>query len=294
MSHTDTSQRPSAPHLATADTLDAAIESCAVVQYRPGTDRPTEHADILASEVPVALQYNGTSHVVMLASGMNLIDLAYGFSYTEGIIRQPADIYDCEVHHTPQGYVLDITIASACMQQLRLRRRRMTGQTGCGLCGIESLEALDHRLQPLPTPPPRLRSSAIEHALQTLAQLQPLRQQTGATHAAGWADFDGHIQLVREDVGRHNALDKLIGALLREEREAAQGFAVVSNRASYEMVQKTIQAQIPALVAVSAPTSMAVRVARAHHLILVGFARGEKFNIYHGDAHIDYTTPTSA
>src|SRR5690625_3863281 len=274
--------------------LDAATEHYKVEQYWPASGDSTERTDTLASEVPVALQYNGTSHVVMLASGMNLTDLAYGFSYTEGIIRRPSDIYDCEVHTTPQGYVLDITIASACMQQLRLRRRRMTGQTGCGLCGIESLEALDHRLQPLPTPPPRLRSSAIDHALQTLAQLQPLRQPTGATHAAGWADFDGHIQLVREDVGRHNALDKLIGALLREEREAAQGFAVVSSRASYEMVQKTIQAQIPALVAVSAPTSMAVRVARAHHLILVGFARGEKFNIYHGDAHIDYTTPTSA
>src|SRR5690625_6675469 len=251
MSHTDTSQRPSAPHLATADTLDAAIESCAVVQYRPGTDRPTEHADILASEVPVALQYNGTSYVVMLASGMNLIDLAYGFSYTEGIIRQPADIYDCEVHTTPQGYVLDITIASACMQQLRLRRRRMTGQTGCGLCGIESLEALEHALQPLPSPSPDLSSTAIEHALHTLSQQQPLRQRTGATHAAGWANFTGEIQLIREDVGRHNALDKRSGALLRRQHTAADGFAVVSSRASYEMAQKTIQAQIPALVAVS-------------------------------------------
>src|SRR5690625_4065759 len=104
MSHTDTSQRPSAPHLATADTLDAAIESCAVLQYRPVTARPTEHARGLASEVRVALQYNGSSHVVMLPLGMNLLHWPYGFSYSKGIIRQPADIYDCEVHHTPQGY----------------------------------------------------------------------------------------------------------------------------------------------------------------------------------------------
>ncbi|HLR30094.1 MAG TPA: formate dehydrogenase accessory sulfurtransferase FdhD [Paenalcaligenes sp.] len=272
--------------------LDAATEHYQVEQYWPASGQCNEHIDTLASEVPVALQYNGTSHVVMLASGMNLTDLAYGFSYTEGIIRRPSDIYDCEVHHTPQGYVLDITIASACMQQLKLRRRRMTGQTGCGLCGIESLEALDHALQPLPTPAPNLDSAAIEHALHTLAQQQPLRQRTGATHAAGWANFTGEIQLIREDVGRHNALDKLIGALLREERTAADGFAVVSSRASYEMVQKTIQAQIPALVAVSAPTSLAVKVARDHHLILVGFARGKKFNIYHGSQYINHAVRT--
>lgn len=268
--------------------LDAATEHYKVEQYWPASGDSTERTDTLASEVPVALQYNGTSHVVMLASGMNLTDLAYGFSYTEGIIRRPSDIYDCEVHTTPQGYVLDITIASACMQQLRLRRRRMTGQTGCGLCGIESLEALEHALQPLPSPSPDLSSTAIEHALHTLSQQQPLRQRTGATHAAGWANFTGEIQLIREDVGRHNALDKLIGALLREQHTAADGFAVVSSRASYEMVQKTIQAQIPALVAVSAPTGLAVQVARDHNLILVGFARGEKFNIYHGSQYIKH------
>src|SRR5690625_1058377 len=241
----------------------------------------------------------------MHASGMNLTDLAYVFSYTEGIIRRPSDIYDCEVHTTPQGYVLDITIASASMQQLRLRRRRMTGQTGCGLCGIESLEALEHALQPLPSPSPDLSSTAIEHALHTLSQQQPLRQRTGETHPAGWANFTGEIQLIREDVGRHNALDKLIGALLREQHTAyaldkligallreqhtaADGFAVVSSRASYEMAQKTIQAQIPALVAVSAPTGLAVQVARDHNLIMVGFARGEKFNIYHGSQYIKH------
>lgn len=266
--------------------LDAATEQFEVTQFWPATGESNRCDDILASEVPVALQYNGISHVVMLASGMNLTDLAYGFSYTEGIIRTPDDIYDCEVHRTAQGYVLDITIASACMQQLRLRRRRMTGQTGCGLCGIESLEALDHALTPLPTPSPTLTGTAIEYALKTLSQAQPLRQRTGATHAAGWANFNGEIQLLREDVGRHNALDKLIGALLRAGHTAADGFAVVSSRASYEMVQKTVQAKIPALVAVSAPTSMAVNVAREHQLILVGFARGDKFNIYNGSTYI--------
>lgn len=259
-----------------------------ITQLWPDTGQRHSKQDILASEVPVALQYNGINHVVMLASGMNLIDLAYGFSYTEGIIRTYADIFDCEIQQTEQGYLLDITIASACMQQLRLRRRRMTGQTGCGLCGIESLSALEQDMRPLPTPPPQLSSRAIEHALQTLSQKQSLRHRTGATHAAAWANFKGEIQLIREDVGRHNALDKLIGALLRSQSATQQGFAVVSSRASYEMVQKTIQAQIPALVAVSAPTSLAVDMAHKNHLILVGFARHDKFNIYNGSAYINH------
>src|SRR5690625_2431772 len=121
--------------------------------------------DVLADEAPVAIQYNGINHVVMLASAIDLIDLAYGFSYTEGIIRQPSDIYDCQIHPASNGLILDITIASACLQQLKLKRRRMTGQTGCGLCGIESLAALEHDFNPLPQGVVALSTEAIDKAL---------------------------------------------------------------------------------------------------------------------------------
>lgn len=265
-----------------------AVRRQTIQTYQRATDYCVSHEDTLADEVPVALQYNGINHVVMLASATHLVDLAYGFSYSEGIIRRASDIYDCEIIDTGQGFVLDITIASACLQQLKLRRRRMTGQTGCGLCGIESLEALDHNLQPLPDDAPMLSSRAIYKALSALRHLQPLRAETGATHAAGWADFQGQIKEVREDVGRHNALDKLIGHLLRSAADRRDGFVVVSSRASFEMVQKTVQAGIPALVAVSAPTSMAVQTAMDNNLILVGFARRDKFNIYSGAEHLIY------
>lgn len=270
--------------------LKAATRRQTIQTYERAADHCLSHEDTLADEVPVALQYNGINHVVMLASATDLIDLAYGFSYSEGIIRQASDIYDCEIINTGQGYVLDITIASACLQQLKLRRRRMTGQTGCGLCGIESLEALDHGLQPLPDDAPVLSTRSIYRALEALRHLQPLRAQTGATHAAGWADREGQILHVREDVGRHNALDKLIGHLLRQSMDRRAGFVVVSSRASFEMVQKTVQAAIPALIAVSAPTSMAVQAAQDNNLILVGFARHDKFNIYHGAEHLIYET----
>jgi len=262
--------------------LQPATDQRTVEQLRPAAAQRQKGADVLASEVPVALQYNGINHVVMLASGIDLIDLAYGFSFTEGIIRQSSDIYDCEVLDTDQGYVLDITIASACLQQLKKKRRRLTGQTGCGLCGIESLAAIEHPMQPLPDGPSPLEAQAVQTALTQLSQQQPLRALTGATHAAGWADFSGQVLCVREDVGRHNALDKLIGQLQRQAVKPDSGFVVVSSRASYEMVQKTITASIPALVAVSAPTSMAVEVAQNNNLILVGFARQNTFNIYNG------------
>lgn len=283
---------------AISPTLESAAQKQPVYQYQNGLLAASSHEDILADEVPVALQYNGLSHVVMLASAVDLVDLAYGFSFTEGIIRRPGDIYDCELIETDQGYVLDITIATACLQQLKQRRRRMTGQTGCGLCGIESLQALEQPLPQLTLPAQPLALPAIEAALAELAEKQPLRALTGATHAAAWANTQGNLQVVREDVGRHNALDKLIGHLLRQgapdaEYIAAEGMVVVSSRASYEMVQKTLKARIPALIAVSAPTAMAVETARAHQLILIGFARQGRLNIYHGQTSLSATPARS-
>lgn len=237
-------------------------------------------SDHLATETPIALQYNGISHAVLLATPTFLEDLAVGFSFTEGIIRSAQDIYDIEIEHDERGYVLNIEIASACLSQLKQRRRQLAGRTGCGLCGLESLSEVRRDLSPVVAPTQPYSSAAIFNALDQLRDQQPLHQITGATHGAGWADHHGTIQVVREDVGRHNALDKLIGHLLQLQAPVHAGLVVVSSRASFEMVQKTAALGVPALVAVSAPTTYAIQVANELGLLLVAFGREKQFSAY--------------
>lgn len=236
--------------------------------------------DQIAQEVPVALEYNGISHATLLATPCDLEDLAYGFSYTEGLIRSPQDIYDVDVDEAPGGMVIRITIASACLNQLKQRRRALAGRTGCGLCGIESLDEVRRDLPPLAPHPGRVSRRAIVNAIGQLRARQPLHQSTGATHAAGWADAGGDIHHVREDVGRHNALDKLIGHLLRNAIDTTGGIAAISSRASFEMVQKAAAAGIGTVAAVSAPTSYAIQIASELNVLLAGFARDDRFNLY--------------
>nr|WP_246600705.1 formate dehydrogenase accessory sulfurtransferase FdhD [Candidimonas humi] len=242
-------------------------------------------ADLLAEETAVALEYNGISHATLLASPCDLEDLAYGFSYTEGIIRGPQDMRDVELVERGNGLVLRMQIASACLDQLKRRRRSLAGRSGCGLCGIESLDEVRRDLPPLAPRRSVAKVSAIVAAVAELRGMQALHAATGATHAAGWADAAGKIMLVREDVGRHNALDKLIGHLLRNAADTAVGIAVVSSRASFEMVEKSAAAGIPVLVAVSAATSYAARTAEELNVMLAGFARGPQFTIY---SHPEY------
>lgn len=237
-------------------------------------------SDLLATEIPIALQYNGISHAVLLATPCDLIDLAYGFSFTEGIIRSASDIYDVKIQTDDQGILLDIEIASACLHQLKTRRRQLAGRTGCGLCGLESLNEVRRELPPVVPPAHPFEASAIFHALDQLKSQQPLHQITGATHAAGWADLNGNLQWIREDVGRHNALDKLIGHLLRSNTMHNEGMTVISSRASFEMVQKTAAFSCSVLIAVSAPTSYAVKVAEELGIMLVAFGRERKFSAY--------------
>ncbi len=237
-------------------------------------------SDQLATETPIALQYNGISHAVLLATPTFLEDLAMGFSFTEGIIRSAQDIYDIEIEHDARGYVLNIEIASACLNQLKQRRRQLAGRTGCGLCGLENLNEVRRDLNPVSPPTQPYTPAAIFHALSELRAQQPLHQITGATHGAGWADRQGHIHVVREDVGRHNALDKLIGHVLQHQAPVADGLIVVSSRASFEMVQKTATLGVPALVAVSAPTTYATQVADELGLLLVAFGREHQFSTY--------------
>lgn len=244
--------------------------------------RAFDRSDWVAEEVPVALEYNGISHAVMLASPSDLEDFAFGFSVTEGIVDDYTQIHDIDQTSSEQGQTLHLSIASSCFARLKDRRRSMTGRTGCGLCGTESL-AHAVRLPPRLQGGAEFEAGAITRALINLREQQLLLSATGATHAAAWCNADGEIVVLREDVGRHNALDKLIGALQRRRIpgvKANAGFIVVTSRASYEMVHKTAMAGVTLLAAVSGVTGLAIDVAQTAGVALLGFVRGEDLSVY--------------
>ncbi|MEW5789286.1 MAG: formate dehydrogenase accessory sulfurtransferase FdhD [Pseudomonadota bacterium] len=245
--------------------------------------------DTVPEEVPVALSYNGIAHAVMLASPADLEDFALGFSLSEGILATPAELYDLEVETGDTGVVLHLRIAEARFFALKSRRRALAGRTGCGLCGVESLDQVARPLAPLPAGPV-FPAAALQRALDGLAGSQPLRQRTGGVHAAAWCDPAGNVLLAREDVGRHNALDKLIGALAGGAGDPRGGFALVTSRASFEMVQKAATAGITLLAAVSAPTGYAIRLAREVGLTLAGFLRPGRHTLYSHPERLDGST----
>jgi FdhD protein len=241
-----------------------------------------------AVETPIALQYNGIAHAVMLATPCDLEDFGLGFSLGEGIVADAADVYGVEVVAGALGYTVEMDIATAAFAGLKQRRRTLAGRTGCGICGTESL---DQVLRPLPRLLPgdwRLEPRALARAAAGMAQAQPLGQATGATHAAAWYALDGTLLHLREDVGRHNALDKLVGALVRAHVARADGFALITSRASVEMVQKAATAGMGLLAAVSGPTALAVETAQACGLTLLGFVREARFSVY---AHPERLAP---
>ncbi|ASM76152.1 formate dehydrogenase accessory protein FdhD [Vitreoscilla filiformis] len=238
--------------------------------------------DAVIEEVPVALVFNGVSHAVMLASPVDLADLALGFALSEGILTHPAQLYDLDVSPSCDGLSVEMTIATQRFVALKERRRNLAGRTGCGLCGVDSLSAV-HRIPAGSVPAPLLPAPtplALDAALHQLRPHQTLHQQTGAAHGAAWVSPAGDILCLREDVGRHNALDKLIGALARAGTSLREGFVLVTSRASYEMVQKVACAGGHTLVAVSAPTALAVRQAEAAGVLLIGFARPGQWSAY--------------
>lgn len=232
----------------------------------------------LAEELPVALVFNGISHAVMMATPLNLEDFALGFALSEGLIDQASQLYGVEVIEQPLGVEVHLEVAAQCEARLKERKRSMAGRTGCGLCGTDSLAQV--KLSLPQAPEVHVNVQAMQRAHAGLRALQPLKLQTGATHAAAWSDANGVIQIVREDVGRHNALDKLIGAMTKAPVDATQGFVCITSRASFEMVQKTIQSGAGALTAVSAPTRLAVDIAQSHNLLLAGQVRGDSFTAY--------------
>lgn len=262
---------------------DAPQSNFDVLRWRDGEQLMVQ--DELAEETPVALIYNGVSHAVMLATAQDLEDFALGFSLSEGIVNDKSEFYGIELRAVSKGIELHCDIASERFMQLKDRRRTLAGKTGCGLCGAESLEQAMRYPQHLPKPV-IFKRSAIVQGLSAMPLQQLLQQKTGATHACAWVLVDGTVELVREDVGRHNALDKLIGAIATRDKSQA-GFIITSSRASYEMVQKTATAGINLLVAISAPTGLAVRVAQQCGLTLVGFARKNSYVVYSHPQQLD-------
>jgi FdhD protein len=235
----------------------------------------------LAEEVPVALVFNGITHAVMMASPTDLEDFALGFALTEGLLQTPSQLFGVDTEVLAQGIEVRLEVAAQAEQALKERRRSMAGRTGCGLCGADSLGQV--RLALPQAPEVMVATQAMFKAHAMLRSKQPEKLRTGATHAAAWANLQGDIVLVREDVGRHNALDKLIGALLKAKHDMASGFVCITSRASFEMVQKTVKAGAGVLTAVSAPTSLAVELAQDHNLVLAAMVRGEQFTAYsHG------------
>ena len=225
-------------------------------------------------EVPVALEFNGLAYAVMMATPANLEDFATGFALTEGLAASAADVTDLAVADVPQGWIVRATLAGLGVEKLTERVRARVAESSCGLCGIENLAEVARPLPPVAVHPP-IEPQAVFAALANLRQYQPLTRLTGAAHAAAWASPTGEIGTVREDVGRHNALDKLIGAMLLAGQLLSSGFVISTARCSYEIVEKAVRAGVTTLVCVSLPTSLAVDRARVAGLSLWALARDD-------------------
>jgi FdhD protein len=255
----------------------APVRELPVRRWRDG--RWQEAADRIAAEVPVALSYNGIPHVVMMATPLDLEDLGLGFTVSEALVASPGEVRAVELDTASGACEVRLSVTGTRLAEILQRRRNLTGRTGCGVCGAETIaDAI--RTPPAVADGGSTTRQQLLRALRALRGAQPLGQATGSLHAAAWVDWQGALQLVREDVGRHNALDKLIGAKLRAGESLADGYVLVTSRASYEMVQKAATVGIRMLVAVSAPTSLGVELAVQCGLTLVGFAREEQQVVY--------------
>lgn len=242
------------------------------VAFDGGADAPLTRA--IAVEAPVAIEYNGIGYAVMMATPTDLEDFAVGLTLSDGLAEGAGEIEAIDVHPVAGGWIVRIALGQDRMEPVLARARTRVSESGCGLCGIENIEQV---LRPLPPVTARIRTNraAIAAALAALPAHQALSAATGAAHAAAFCDADGSIRLVREDVGRHNALDKLLGGLIRAGISATDGFILLSSRCSYELVEKTARANCPLLVTISAPTSLAVERAQAAGLTLAALARSD-------------------
>ena len=245
---------------------------------REGASGPASQRAI-AVETPIQLSFGGAPFAVMMATPRDLKDFAVGFALTEGIVERLEDIRGVEIDSVEGGMRVDIALSGERLSAHLSRVRAMSGRTGCGLCGIEDLAHLPKPRAPLAARPP-IAPAAIRAALAGLERAQPLNAETRATHAAAWSDRSGAVLTTREDVGRHNALDKLIGALALAGVDPTSGFIVITSRCSFEMVAKAAAFGAATLVSVSAPTSLALERAKESGLTLVAIARADRATIF--------------
>ncbi|WP_415753747.1 formate dehydrogenase accessory sulfurtransferase FdhD [Pseudomonas leptonychotis] len=267
--HAPTSPPPSAPTLLPAPTYS----------YVELADSQQDGAAALASETALAISYNGISHSVMMVSPSDLEDFIYGFSLSAGLIDRFDEIYDISLQQHDNAISADVQVSNRAFWALKRQRRTLAGNSGCGLCGVEALEqALPHlkNLPPSPLPAP----GHLQGLRQRIQSVQTMARHSGAVHAALFVDAQGQIRLCREDIGRHNALDKLLGALHRDGEDLRQGFAVVTSRCSLELIHKALRAGIGTLVSLSAPTSLSVQWARQHNLNLIHLPQQSAPRVY--------------
>jgi FdhD protein len=267
----------SAEAAATARTPGEVSAEVAIERWTRGTIART--TDVVAEEMPVVLVYHDVPHVVMLATPADLEDYAVGFTLSEALVASVDEIRGVEVSQGQTSADVKLTVAWERFTQLLQRRRNLAGRTGCGLCGAETAEDAIRECAPVPAGV-SVTAAELHTAIAQLGGRQPINARTGSVHAAAWVVPGQGIQVVREDVGRHNALDKTIGALARAHADFAAGYMLITSRASYEMVQKCATVGIALLVALSAPTAFAVRLAQRSGLTLVAFARADQHVVY--------------
>lgn len=237
---------------------------------------------VVVSEVPLALTFNRIPYVVMMVTPNDLEDFVRGFVLTEGLLG-PDQAMELEIAEADGGWIANLEVGEPVMVAVMERRRTLVGQPSCGICGLEELEAAIREL-PSAAPPRPIAKAALFSALEGLAEHQPLNRQTGAAHAAALVDHNGSIRLVREDAGRHTALDKLVGAALRSPEDLGRGFVLLTSRCSYELVQKALVAGVRMLVTISAPTSLAVELAGKYGLTVIALARPDRMLVF-SDPH---------
>lgn len=281
----DLSSSKEAALQASADTTRRV--QTAVVAYDDSLPREGDRS--LAVEMPVNLVYGSVPYAVMMTTPADLVDFAFGFSLTEGIVESADEIRSALVEDGEGGLRLVVDLVPGRLREHLARKRAMSGRTGCGVCGIDDLSALP-MAQSRASGAQRVSIGAIRAALAALGDAQVLNQETRAVHAAAWVGLDGALVAVREDVGRHNALDKLIGALIRRKCDPADGFIVITSRCSFEMVEKAASFGAAVLVAISAPTSLAIDRARLHGMTLCAIARSDTLTVFEGRERLVLTS----
>ena len=267
--HAPTSPPTSAPTLLPAPTYS----------YVELADSQQDGAAALASETALAISYNGISHSVMMVSPSDLEDFIYGFSLSAGLIDRFDEIYDISLQQHDNAISADVQVSNRALWALKRQRRTLAGNSGCGLCGVEALEQALPQLRSL-VPIPLPAAAHLQGLRQRIQSVQTMARHSGAVHAALFVDAQGQIRLCREDIGRHNALDKLLGALHRNGEDLHQGFAVVTSRCSLELIHKALRAGIGTLASLSAPTSLSVQWARQHNLNLIHLPQQSAPRVY--------------